>query len=388
MRRIGLMMSMVAAATIATAADYEFSPMGGYIVKEGNLDMDNEWVYGGELQFNNVDSIFKPELSLLHTAEVDYSDHIHETDIWRIALNGVYDYTEKEGIVPFLKAGVGFEAVDKRRYDYDNGVYLDAGAGVKMLLTDAVALKVEVLYMLKDPFDNADNNFATLAGLSFGFGGEEAAEPVKEEPKPEPVLDSDYDGVNDNNDKCPNTPVGTEVDENGCPIDSDHDGVSDNFDKCPDTPMEAQVDENGCPLDSDHDGVIDLNDLCPNTPIGYKVDNSGCPVTTELELTFKVDSAVIEEDSAPKVHDFGNFLADNPNYKAHVVGHTDNTGSEKYNQKLSERRANSVRTMLIQQGIEAARITTEGRGELEPKADNSTAEGRQANRRIEAKLSR
>jgi OOP family OmpA-OmpF porin len=366
MRRMGLLLSVAAAATIATAADIEFAPVGGYVLKESNLNLENEWLVGGELQFNGVESAIKPELSVLYTPEVDYDDNLNDTSILRFALNGVYEYSAKEGFIPFVKAGVGFEQLESRLYENDNDVYADIGAGFKMPLSDMVALKMEALYMLKDPFDHADNSLAALVGLSFGFGGGEEAEPMPE-PAVKPLPERE---------PAPVIP------------DSDGDGVNDSIDKCPKTPMEAQVDTSGCPLDSDNDGVIDLDDACPNTPAGFKVDETGCPEMMELHLTYKTNSADIDAASAPKVRDFGRFLQQNRGYKAHVIGHTDSVGSESYNMKLSEKRAVSVRSMLVEQGVDASRITTEGRGETDPKADNATAEGRQANRRIEVELRR
>jgi OOP family OmpA-OmpF porin len=367
MHRMGLMISMVAAATISMAADYEFSAVGGYVLKEGNLNIDNERLLGAELKYNGVESAVKPEFSVLYTPDVDYdpitetplfgspTTVVNSTSITRVALNGVYEYQKTKSLIPFAKAGIGYEVIENRYFENENGIFLDLGAGVKVPLTGNVALKAEALYMLKDPFDRADNNLAALVGLSFGFGGGAAAAAALPEE---------------------------------CTTDSDNDGVCDDRDDCPDTPMEAQVDTRGCPLDSDGDGVIDMDDACPNTQAGFKVDDTGCPEMRELELTYEFDSAKIDEASAPKVHAFGRFLQDNPGYKIHVVGHTDTSGDELYNLRLSEARALSVRTMLVEQGIDASRITTEGRGELEPKADNETAEGRKANRRIEVQLSR
>ena len=96
--------------------------------------------------------------------------------------------------------------------------------------------------------------------------------------------DEDDDGVGDDLDRCPNTPPGTNVDNTGCPrlpedSDDDDDGVDDDRDRCPNTPRGARVDENGCPEDSDDDddGVDDDRDRCPNTPRGARVDENGCP---------------------------------------------------------------------------------------------------------------
>jgi OOP family OmpA-OmpF porin len=90
--------------------------------------------------------------------------------------------------------------------------------------------------------------------------------------------DTDGDGVPDRKDKCPDTPQGVKVDENGCPIDTDGDGVADYLDKCPDVKGLASL--QGCP-DADNDGVADNDDKCPNTPAGVKVDASGCPLDAD-----------------------------------------------------------------------------------------------------------
>ena len=93
--------------------------------------------------------------------------------------------------------------------------------------------------------------------------------------------DADGDKVLNGIDQCPNTPMGATVDAKGCPADQDGDGVVNGIDKCPDTPMGAKVDANGCPVDSDGDGVADYADKCPNTPAGMKVNATGCPVLFE-----------------------------------------------------------------------------------------------------------
>ncbi|MFP4458083.1 MAG: thrombospondin type 3 repeat-containing protein [Candidatus Zixiibacteriota bacterium] len=95
------------------------------------------------------------------------------------------------------------------------------------------------------------------------------------------IRDSDRDGVYDNFDECPDTPLGATVDEVGCPVDSDQDGVYDGLDQCPKTPFNATVDAKGCPTDSDGDGVYDGIDKCTNTPSGAKVDEQGCAIDSD-----------------------------------------------------------------------------------------------------------
>ena len=69
-----------------------------------------------------------------------------------------------------------------------------------------------------------------------------------------------------------------------------------------------------------------------------------------------------------------------------AVGHTDSVGTDKYNNKLSQRRADAVKAYLVSKGIEPNRIYTEGKGEKQPVADNKTSEGRAKNRRVEIEV--
>ena len=216
---------------------------------------------------------------------------------------------------------------------------------------------------------------------------------------PPPPPDSDGDGVPDADDRCPNTPPGTDVGPDGCERDSDGDGVVDSADQCPGTPAGVKVDERGCPLDSDGDGVPDYQDACPDTPAGSEVDARGCPpepepvqeltetITIDMNLEFDTDSAALRSEHYPKITDVLNFMQQFPGASAVIEGHTDNTGSESYNQGLSERRANSVRSYLIQEGIGAGRLSSVGYGESRPIDTNDTEEGRQHNRRVSAKVS-
>ena len=199
-------------------------------------------------------------------------------------------------------------------------------------------------------------------------------------------IDSDKDGIFDNFDKCPNTPRLSKVDKNGCPIDSDKDGVLDYKDKCAKTPKGVSVDKNGCPLDSDGDGVVDYKDECENTLEGFNVNPKGCPLNSTLKLHFSPRSDQIKIESNNEIKRFAKFMRENKLYKAKITGHTDSVGKAVINMKLSQRRAASTKVALIVEGVEASRLTTAGRGELDPIESNRSKEGRKANRRIEVEL--
>ena len=133
--------------------------------------------------------------------------------------------------------------------------------------------------------------------------------------------------------------------------------------------------------------MYDDVDRCPNTPRGVKVDEIGCFVEATLRINFAFDSSVISAADKAEIDRAVTAIKDRPadiaaQVKYEVAGHTDSVGSDAYNQRLSERRANAVRDRLIADGIPAAQITAVGYGESRPKASNDTEEGRAENRRV------
>lgn len=209
--------------------------------------------------------------------------------------------------------------------------------------------------------------------------------------------DRDGDGIYDMNDSCPDKP-GLAI-FNGCP-DRDNDSIPDNLDKCPDTKGLKEFD--GCP-DSDGDKVPDHIDLCPLTP--GTPENNGCPKvevkidiveipeedqeilnTVFANLEFATGSSTISESSLESLDQLAELLIKRLEYNLYVAGHTDNVGSKASNLKLSKDRANAIKTYLVEKGIDASRITTEGFGQERPVAPNTTEEGRQKNRRVEFRV--
>ncbi len=275
--------------------------------------------------------------------------------------------------------------------------------------------------------------FRVMGGLAFGMGG--VASSPKPAPAPEPIavitpepepaappenLDTDGDGVPDSKDACPNE-VGP-AHRAGCPVpDKDGDGVPDDIDRCPDE--KGDVDEGGCPAkDSDGDGVPDKADRCPqkagpgtehgcpdtdNDGLADHMDNcvtragpsenQGCPpkekqlvvITQEkLQILDKVYFAPGKARIMPKsrilLNQIARVLKEHPEIEKVVIeGHTDSVGKPERNLKLSEDRANAVRTFLVKAGVAPERLDAKGFGDQNPIQPNDTADGREANRRVE-----
>lgn len=203
-------------------------------------------------------------------------------------------------------------------------------------------------------------------------------------------LDSDHDGVYDAKDLCPGTDAGIPVDNTGCPLDTDFDGVPDFLDKCPNSVAGAIVDERGCFTDEDGDNIPDHMDKCPNTPYDAIVDSIGCPVAKNSTLNyirnrieFQTGSAKLTKSSSDALDSLVSLLMETPTIKLEIEGHVDNAGPENINLVLSQERAQSVLDYLVSKGIDGRRLKAVGHGSSRPVADNSTLQGRKANRRIE-----
>ncbi|MFA6190780.1 MAG: OmpA family protein [Sulfurimonas sp.] len=168
--------------------------------------------------------------------------------------------------------------------------------------------------------------------------------------------------------------------------DHDHVGVANSIDNCPTTPEGRTVTNNGCEPDGDEDGVLDIDDKCPDTPKLFKVDSVGCPQTAILKVNFETNTYDIKDNYSEDIKKFAQFLKDNSGYNALISGHTDAIGSSESNMVLSQNRADAVMKVLIEEGIDADRLSSIGEGENRPIADNILKDGRAENRRIEVEL--
>lgn len=126
-----------------------------------------------------------------------------------------------------------------------------------------------------------------------------------------------------------------------------------------------------------------------------RLRNSGAEVSRDGEnlsinlpsgITFAVDSDRIDPDFYRTLDQIATVLIQYPETRILIMGHTDSTGNDAHNQKLSERRAESVRKYFVSQGVASNRTIAKGYGKNQPIASNATAEGRQANRRVEVKI--
>jgi OmpA-OmpF porin, OOP family len=368
MKKLAFSGLLAASLLGASEYNYEVTPVVGYIWNStsneetySNLGamggVDNHALYGVEVQMNNLFDLIKPEISILYGRD-KAENQTGKTGVLTTLLNGVYEIDTGNSLTPFVKAGLGYEwYTNTHPNDYD-GFLVDAGLGVKAEITKQIALKLEGLYMYKinnggsaEGSHGEVHNIAALAGLTFSF--DEKAAPIAAAAVAAPVVAAVV------------APVSAPTPK----------------------PVVVPAPAPSAPIDSDKDGVIDPLDKCPGTPAGFKVDSDGCPIKATLHLNFKFDTdTVVDADGTTKVDNFAKFMKESPSYNASIVGHTDSVGKEGYNQKLSEKRAAVVKSMLVDRGVEASRLSTSGMGETQPIATNKTKAGRAENRRIEVDL--
>lgn len=244
---------------------------------------------------------------------------------------------------PYVLIGAGQSktsmAFDDGRKETSKDTIGNLGLGAYYRINDALSLRGEGRAIYN--FDNDWWEGLALAGLNVVLGGHLApaapvVEPTPVEPAPVILIDGD----------------------------DDQDGVLNSVDKCPGTPLNVVVDADGCPREIPVDDALRM----------------------ELRVFFDNDKTVIKDQYKPEIQKVAEKMSEYPNSTASIEGHASKTGpSARYNQRLSEARANAVKSMLVNQfGVAPQRISTVGYGYDRPIADNNTAEGRAMNRRVYA----
>ena len=333
-------------------------------------------------------------------------------------------------IDPSLSVGGGYSFLGDASYGTIN-----TGAGVTFWFSENVGLELATKYKksygdrVTAGIPDAPSFFQHTAGLVFKFGGTDTDKDGiydKEDACPEVAglkqfngcPDTDGDGIVDGSDACPQ--VAGLASLNGCP-DADGDGITDGSDACPqvaglaslkgcpDADKDGVADKNdkcpsvagpkenaGCPwADTDKDGVADKDDECPE--VAGLASNKGCPeVTASVLETVSMDAKSIyfntgkatfkSEDVPVKIESISTLLKQYPTAKFSIEGHTDSDGSDAFNQKLSQERADVVKNALIERGMKAENLSAVGYGESKPVATNKTAAGKAKNRRTEVVL--
>jgi len=268
---------------------------------------------------------------------------------------------------------------------YVKEFFIPVGAGVKFRLTDALDLNVGYTENFVDGFNvtgvhakyPAENKYSyAYAGLEYTFGPK--SKPSLEWVNPVAMMyDELYDAALRQEVEALKGRVGNvENAINDLKKDSDGDGVADQFDKCPNTPAGTVVDGSGCPINFPK---IDTS-LFVRKPLPGEVSAKAFS-----NIQFEFDSSVLRTSSYPALDATSSDLRANASKKIELDGYASSEGTAAHNLRLSRDRANSVKTYLVNSGVDAKRVKVKAYGETNPIADNSTEEGRVLNRRVEFK---
>ncbi|MEM7611505.1 MAG: OmpA family protein [Pseudomonadota bacterium] len=344
-----------------------------------------------------------------HSASYSALGTANAQDHLEVGLNGLAVFHRDSLVSPYLLAGLSNLYKDFDSGNEDHLLNASVGAGVLFSTNDRFGFRLQYRHRAELGGTEFADNIYSL-GLQFALGeprnkivdsdGDGVADMVDRCPNTAPgtmvdstgcELDSDNDGVVDSIDECPSTPAGDRVDAKGCTVvlDSDNDGVADGADQCPRSPAGVTVDARGCEIDSDNDSVVDSKDQCPNTAGGVRVDVNGCEIKDVIRLpgvTFETNSDRLLPGAEQVLDDAAATLRKNDDLVVEVAGYTDSDGAAAYNESLSERRARTVRNYLVNGGANADNLTVRGYGEADPVADNTTAAGKAANRRVELRI--
>lgn len=370
-------------ALLAMTGEYDFGPfflaghVGPHFKSRGEIGgSQGDLFTGNELRF--AFGGYVP----LRDDEVRLGLEIWGTTGMQERANQNTFFNKRNTTVEWLAQG-RFLPFDNKRF------YVNAGGGTR----------------LTAGYGSAD--FRLMGSIGYWFTPDDFADqpPPRAEIRSKPdhyETDTDGDGWPDGIDPCPEEAEDGKEPEpsDGCPKldDSDGDGIYDRWDKCPDVPEDKDgiQDRDGCPEeDADKDGVLDVEDACPEE-VGLPSEDkekNGCPQMTKVTadgtiallkpIQFEFGKATIRPQSYGILDEVVALLKARAKVRLAIHGHTDTIGSREDNLKLSKDRAASVRQYLIDKGIDADRLESEGFGPDEPVATNETAKGRARNRRVE-----
>ncbi|WP_183565294.1 OmpA family protein [Mucilaginibacter sp. SP1R1] len=316
---------------------------------------------------------------VVNVATIDFLRRKNSVNFYFTAGAGLALYaptvTFKDGTVVDFEGHAG-KADGTGTNKYVKEFIVPVGAGVKFRLSDVVALNLGYTetFVDGDNFDGLNRAYPTKDKYGYGYAGLEFTLGSKSKPSLEwvnPVAmmyDELYDAaLRQEVEALKGRVTNVETAVNDLKKDSDGDGVADQFDKCPGTAAGSVVDGSGCV-------IVFPKDTVAAAPAATAYSN----------IQFEFDSSVLRTSSYP-VLDATSADLRSSGKAVEVDGYASSEGTAAHNIALSKDRANSVKTYLVNSGVDAKKVKVKGFGETNPIADNSTEEGRVLNRRVQFK---
>ncbi|MEK6788941.1 MAG: OmpA family protein [Pseudomonadota bacterium] len=329
--------TILASSAMAAHAEFTVSPMIGYHLFDNDLGPED----GSAAASIALGYRVNPNVGLearFGQSEPDLNGG-GEARVQNTTLDAYYRFNADGQLQPYGLIGGGQARAKGLGNTFDTTI-ANVAVGAFYQLTDNLALRGELrgVQYVEDKLQNSVDGIASV-GVLYGFGGKKEAPVVAPVVIPEPVA-------------AVAPPV---------VADDDNDGVNNDLDKCPGTPTTVVVDENGCPK------------MLTET------------VAKEIRVLFDTNKSVVKPAFNAEIEAVAKLMKEYPTAKVEVQGHTDSRGSAELNDKLSQDRADAVAAVLTgTYGVEADRVSAKGYGAAQPVADNKTAEGQTANRRVVA----
>ncbi len=298
--------------------------------------------------------------------------------------------TENAVLIPYLKAGAGYMSSDSRLASVDvfadrEGWFIPTGVGFKFGVARGINIDLgyDINFIKSSPtvknvYNEGRFSYAH-AGLEFSLGNSEnsqlqnysAVADLRKQSAEESAELRRALSTAEQNAARDREQYAKDL------ADDDNDGVANKFDKCPGTPAATVVDGSGCPL------TVTQTILKETTVITEADRKIVRDAISNLE--FDLGKSTIRTKSYSTLNRVASLLIEK-NFSLKLAGHTDNTGGRELNLRLSKERAESVKTYLVSQGVNASRVEATGYGPDQPISTNKTAAGRQENRRVEFTL--
>ena len=285
------------------ASQWLVTPTVGYQWIDNARGVDDATVkgIGLEYQYNNN---LATEIKYL-TTDPDVLSGAGDVDYDQYIIEGLYYFDGYQQARPYILAGIGhgkfdFDRIGPRSDQEETQLHL--GAGLRQWVNDRLSVRAD--FRIINSIDETDVDRMLSVGISYAFGKRSSGpQPVAAAPAPQAV---------------------------------------------------AAAAPPPRPVDSDRDGVMDDVDQCPNTVAGARVDAQGCALkltTTEtisMNVQFDNNSSVVKSEFLPEIEKVAVFMKEYPTVNGDIEGHTDSTGTEEYNQFMSQRRADAVRQVLVE----------------------------------------
>jgi len=368
-----------------------YDDIGYMTLKYGLTDIEDDFSFDqnsfGADFIGEIGYQLKPKLDITYVS-IDKAGSVDS--LFQTSINGFYrsEYGY-QNIIPYFYGGLGYEYVSGSKSDFDSSFYIQEGIGVEIPISepaDELHIVTELRFMQMIGSGNGqDSEAAIFIGIRLPIGksfstyssgtitaprksSRNYAELQEEElPAPEiaePVVVGD--SVKVNRDFFP---------------DEDGDGIRDSADICPGTPSDTAVNSSGCPI-RDKNLYIEK----PKKVSYNKVSRNFKMLPNKskiLDIHFQLNSDKVTSDSRATIREFVEYFNNKNFSKVIIKGYTDSTGDFDKNMALSQRRADAVKDIMIQYGIDSDKIVAIGKGSLSPIASDDTEEGRALNRRIE-----